>query len=592
MKNKEDIQIQRIKKSFLINFKDIIDGKIDENSDENEQVFYSRCISAMTLMHLTGIDYKSAGNYITDGFNDYGLDCIYIDDYSKKVILIQSKMNNDGIKAPSKSDMLKFVEGVEKILYLDFSGFNNKIQKMQRVLETAISDVDYSIEMVLSYTGSQKTSKECTDVILNFEKKINDGINEDNKLIKHKIFNKSKIYEMILETSKVKEIDVENFSIQNWGLMKDGEITTGYYGIVDASEIAELWNEHRIQLFEKNIRFFKGDSLVNSGIIEVLINEPNNFLYYNNGIKIVAKEVKRKLVKSGNREIGQFSLKDISIVNGAQTVGCIGQVYSINPNYLKNAKLFVTIISLENQGENYENRITKLSNTQNKIDSKDFIGLDPEQERIKKEFLAIGFEYIYKDGSYYYESKDRIYVDEITIAVGCYLDEVEYSTIIKRAIGSVYNDLTKKPYSLIFNSSISIEKILNIVKVYRICEEYIKNKSKNIIGDQKMILIHGNRFLLHMLFYKLKEEKIDLETEMPAEEKIYELIDYLLYVIEDASKEEFKYVYPANLFKNSTICTDIKNRICDNINSLYKNIVIITEKYEGNSMEQMNLFTV
>ena len=96
----EDLQIRRIEKKFDTLFKSYINGKIDSSDKEDQEVFYSRCISAITLMNLTGIDEKNIKQHITDGFNDYGIDCIYIDENSKKLILIQSKLINNGNSCP------------------------------------------------------------------------------------------------------------------------------------------------------------------------------------------------------------------------------------------------------------------------------------------------------------------------------------------------------------------------------------------------------------------------------------------------------------------------------------------------------------
>ena len=96
----------------------------------------------------------------------------------------------------------------------------------------------------------------------------------------------------------------------------------------------------------------------------------------------------------------------------------------------------------------------------------------------------------------------------------------------------------------------------------RICEECIKEQSKNQVKERKLILIHGNRFILHMLFHKLKMEKYNLEEGIPEEDYIKTVLDYLLDSIENATKDIFEETYPANVFKNNNKCIEIKKRIC------------------------------
>ena len=549
----EDLQIRRIEKKFDTLFKSYINGKIDSSDKEDQEVFYSRCISAITLMNLTGIDEKNIKQHITDGFNDYGIDCIYIDENSKKLILIQSKLINNGNSFPKKGDILKFLEGVEKLLDLDFNGFNEKIKAKQKNIEDAITDVEYKIEMIIAYTGIQKIAQEIMQPIFSFEDKVNGGV---SSLICHKVVDKSAIYNMVLNEFN-NEINIDNLILSDWGMIKDEEGANAYYGVMEADKIAELWTEYNVKLLAKNIRFFKGNSIVNEGI-----KEPLNFIYYNNGIKIVANKVERTLKNSYDRAVGQFSLKGASIVNGAQTAGCIGEMYTKVPEKVGKAKVFVQIISLENKDENYGNQITKLSNTQNRIDSKDFATLDVEQERIRKELALENIEYVYRDGNKSINISNGFNIDEAIIAMGCYNDDLEISTIVKRAIGSIYEDLNKYPYKAIFNDKLKVNLLWNNVQLMRICEEYIRDQTKIQEKEKKLILVHGNRFILHMLFYKLKKEEYNFEQNIPDKQYIKTLLDCLVESIDNETKDIFAEFYPANVFKNNNKCIEIKNRIC------------------------------
>ncbi len=580
----EDLYIRRIEKKFDTLFKEYIDGKIDSSDKEEQEVFYSRCISAITLMNLTGIDEKNIKQHITDGFNDYGIDCIYIDENSKKLFLIQSKLINNGNSCPKKGDILKFLEGIEKLLDLDFNGFNEKIKAKQKIIEDAITDVEYKIEMIIAYTGIQKIAQEIMQPILSFENKVNGGV---SSLICHKIVDKSAIYNMVLNEFN-NEINIDNLILSDWGMIKDEEGANAYYGVMEADKIAELWTEYNVKLLAKNIRFFKGDSIVNEGIKNILIKEPLNFIYYNNGIKIVANKVERTLKNSYDRSVGQFSLKGASIVNGAQTVGCIGEIYAKVPEKVGKAKVFVQIISLENKDENYGNQITKLSNTQNRIDSKDFATLDAEQERIRKELALENIEYAYRDGNKSINISNGFNIDEAIISMGCYDDNLEISTIVKRAIGSIYEDLNKYPYKAIFNDKLKVNLLWSSVQIMRICEEYIREQSKVQEKGRKLILIHGNRFILHMLFYKLKKEKYDLEQNIPDKKYIKTLLDYLVECIDNETKDIFAEFYPANVFKNNNKCIEIKRRICKSMGEEI-NYSIEDKAYTKETI-QLNLF--
>ena len=578
-----DIQVIRIQKKLEKLFNGIVNGKFDENSEEKVDVFYSRSISGLILMNLLGVDKNSINEFITDGFNDYGIDCIYRDENSKKLILIQSKLIKNGNSCPSKGEVLKFLEGIQKLLNLDFSNFNEKILKKKDIIEETISDVNYKIEMILGYTGTQKLADEIENSIISFENNINGGISD---LISHKIVDKTQIYKMALNDFN-SQIDIDNIELLNWGVISDGENANAYYGIVNASYIAELWKKYDIRLLAQNIRFFKGNSNVNNGIKNVLLTEPQNFVYYNNGIKIIANKIERKLKRSLDRNIGEFSLKGISIVNGAQTVGCIGDISEINPEKISMAKVFVQIISLENREENYGEQITKLSNTQNKIENKDFASLDEQQERIRKELALENIEYIYRDGNRETKYKDNFTIDDAIIAMGCYHKDVAISTIIKRAIGSIYDDLNKYPYKAIFNNKLDVNLLWKGVKTYRLCEEYIKEKIKKQASRKKLILVHGNRFILHML-YRILTDKYDYNNNDILESKlISDIIDSIVDIINNKSTEILGDTYIANVFKNNNKCIELEKKILEEWKIIERD-----DSYEYSYCEskQINLF--
>lgn len=81
------------------------------------------------------------------------------------------------------------------------------------------------------------------------------------------------------------------------------------------------------------------------------------------------------------------------MVNGAQTTGSIGAVYADMPDVVARAKVFIQMIDLADTEEEQATQITRFTNTQNRIDGKDFAALDPEQERIKNELSFSGIQY-------------------------------------------------------------------------------------------------------------------------------------------------------------------------------------------------------
>ena len=100
---------------------------------------------------------------------------------------------------------------------------------------------------------------------------------------------------------------------------------------------------------------------------------------------MLCRKITRTVAYSADRSTGLFVLEGVSLVNGAQTTGAIGMSYAEKPEIIEKAKVFIQMIDLGDAGEEQATQITKFTNTQNRIDSKDFAALDPVQERIKTE---------------------------------------------------------------------------------------------------------------------------------------------------------------------------------------------------------------
>ena len=264
------------------------------------------------------------------------------------------------------------------------------------------------------------------------------------------------------DSSTLEKISIDNFYLENYGTLKKENGATVYYGIVSAESIAKLKDKFGNQIFQKNIRYFKKNTDINNGIVNVLNEEPENFYLYNNGIKIIAEKIDKAPIGGSDRNIAILRLEGISIINGAQTTGCLYEVYKSTPEKIRDAKVQVQLISLTNLDSNMAEKITKLSNTQNKIENKDFAVQDPVQEQLKRDLAIDGIKYIYKQGEDDTELTDcTCNIDDAAIALGCSLPDVNITTTIKRAYGSIFDDLSKPPYKLIFNSGVSPERSSN-----------------------------------------------------------------------------------------------------------------------------------
>lgn len=561
------LSVQRIatqleKTYFPLISLDSIKAENDKLKEEEiENIRLTRSLAALATCIKANCAPETAVQAITDGYHDDGIDSIYIDKDENVIYIIQSKWINDGKSSISLGDTLKFIRGIKNLITLTLDDANDKIQAKGEEIAIALSDVEYRMEAVVIMTTVNGLSKECIQELENVKNTINDGgieiFSYTNILLKD-------IYQYLTTCVSNKDINIDNVPLLEWGIMEYNAHPQGYYGILSADVIAGWWEKYGLQLLNKNIRNFKGDTEVNKGMVNVLTKTPELFVFYNNGIKLIAKKVNKQLVNSSNRKIGNFTLESVSIVNGAQTYGSIGTACSENREIASKANVFVEIISLEGLEEGIDQRITKLSNTQNRIENKDFVAMDPLQEKIRRELLLDSIEYIYKTGAEKPVFEKNCTLDDVTIAVGCYLDDVGIAANMKKAFGSTFDAIDKSPYIDIFNSNLTNFLIWNCVLIYRKFDSVLcKFQEKG--RDNRLIAVHGNRFILHSIFriYKnhnnfsdkyINEEDIDLKQ---MEHYICQLINQISIIKE----ELFPDSYAANLFKNAKRCRDIEEKI-------------------------------
>lgn len=537
-------------------FKDKTDLSDTTNPDEKENKFYTRSLAALAVVMQCGIEYDVAVQSVTDGYHDMGIDAVYNDTTQKKLILVQSKWRKDGNGSVSQEEASTFAEGVKRLLNFDFDGCNAKLAAKQQEITAAIRDMDYQIEMIFCHTGTQDMNDYALrpfDALLG---QVNE--NDSTDLL---VFVETKlqdIYEYLANGQNSNSIVLDDVLLTNWGSVESP--LKAYYGTIPVTAIGAWYNQYGNRLFAKNIRYYKGSTEVNQGINDVLKTQPDKFFYYNNGIKILCQKITKKAAYSTSREIGLFALEGVSLVNGAQTTGVIGAVCAEDPEAVASARIFVQMIDLGDSEDTQATQITKLSNTQNRIDGKDFVSLDPQQDRLRMELSLAGVQYLYKSGSKIDDPEHQISLDEAIIAQACALSDLSIVALTKRNIGALTESIDKTPYKLLFNGSTNSFSLHNGVQVLRAVDYCIKQNESNSTGRKRLVLVHGNRFLLHLILGQIKSNA-GFDTQYLTSKRISDLVNNIFQEYWDkvfnAMEAKYPEAYPAHIFKNVGRLKDI-----------------------------------
>ena len=271
------------------------------------------------------------------------------------------------------------------------------ITKMERTIEDFCKDPkkipSESCREILSDSNLDKSNKkQCTYYVVHTGT-VDDflGSRDNEKVLTIKAL--EVIHKNITDYVDNDSLEVGSYVEYGYPYDSNGALVCSINGF----DLAQLCNTYyntergRNILFGSNLR----ESLITikskpfRSMENTILNCPENFWYYNNGITIIAKNIKK------NESI--VSLEGFSIVNGAQTTSALGL-------FLKEAKKCgedekkerieklkkVNVLSriLKVPDEKMRQDIAIFNNTQNPITSRDMVANRPEQRHLNEWLLS------------------------------------------------------------------------------------------------------------------------------------------------------------------------------------------------------------
>ncbi|WP_295899529.1 AIPR family protein [uncultured Vibrio sp.] len=317
----------------------------------------------------------------------------------------------------------------------------------------------------------------------------------------------SKSYIARLTSSEIVRITCNDSSLREKFHIEEDEVS---------SELSDVNLDFGV-LFD-NVRGFVQKSKYNGNIAKTLKSQPSKFFMYNNGITIVAKNIKSQSV-NGQSQL-KLSIKDFQVLNGGQTVRTIHNFNQENErniiDYLCKSEVLVRIfMSDDDEGE--INKIAEYTNSQNTIAASDLKALNQKQIQIEKYLKEKGVNYVRKSGDLGRVDENYEYsIGMVKFAQILYAMQgnPEKSTNSKQSIfGKLYDD--------IFSSeNFDIEDSYKIVEdYYNIREEYQRKDYKSIDIKHYYIMYLNEEFpnistqdKMGMLERHIAHYKVDKET--------------------------------------------------------------------------------
>lgn len=171
-------------------------------------------------------------------------------------------------------------------------------------------------------------------------------------------------------------IDLKEFSDHGIPCLQAGsnDEYTAYLCTIPGTILAHLYNKYGGRLLEGNVRsFLSAKGKINKGIRNTILNEPNMFFAYNNGIAATAYDVQ---IEYG--EICPYitQITSLQIVNGGQTTASLAAAIVNDKDRANDLRdiyvpMKLSVVTPEKAMELIPN-IAKYANKQNKVSDADF----------------------------------------------------------------------------------------------------------------------------------------------------------------------------------------------------------------------------
>lgn len=186
-----------------------------------------------------------------------------------------------------------------------------------------------------------------------------------------------------------------------------------YLIVMPAQILAALYGKFGGRLLEQNVRsFLQARGKVNQGIRATILNEPQMFFAYNNGITATAQEV---VVETGEGGLQITRIRDLQIVNGGQTTASLFHTLRRDKAPLKDIFVQMKLSVIDStESETVVPRISEYANTQNRVNAADFFSNHPfhiRMEELSRRLWAPAQQGAQRETRWFYERARGQYAD-------------------------------------------------------------------------------------------------------------------------------------------------------------------------------------
>lgn len=377
----------------------------EENGESQEQSFTRICLDILTQANETdnavvAYDERALGTKNQHKINGYAVSesCDTVD------LFISIYEPSDSLQVIDKQNIDRACTRISNFFSKSFdSHYDNELSETSPIFE-------FAHQLACSAEIRDRLIRVNAFVLTNFRYKGEVPLPKEilGKKIFFNIIDIDKLYSVSAQSRLPIELNLNEYNIEPrcMKIPTGAECYEGYLTYLPGKFLASLYEQYGFKILEQNIRsFLQFRGGINKGIRDTVLNKPQMFFAYNNGISATADRIELDETKSTIVSIG-----NLQIVNGGQTTATLFHSMKDAKENIEKVLVPVKISVINSPDDSYEivKSISKYANTQNKINDADLSANDPifvEIEKISRYMLT---PMTLDSGHQYYWFFDRI----------------------------------------------------------------------------------------------------------------------------------------------------------------------------------------
>ncbi|MFG2616319.1 AIPR family protein [Streptomyces sp. NPDC048507] len=530
--------------------------------EQRERIFRSRALAARAARLLADIDSAEAADCVIDGRDDRGIDALVFSREAPEIWLVQAKWHDRGRAGLATTDILKLLDGLNRLTELQYDKFNLRFQRLADRLDTVLASPHCKIHLVVAVAGDGRLAPDVSALLTS----AMGAYNTIAEVVDVRVLDITDFHSAILSDTAPPPIELSLTLTGGFHLGTLPHVT--YTGMASALEPADWHAQFGARLYEHNIRRHLGPTPVNHAISTTLAEDPQSFGYLNNGITVLCDSVSASPFISGRRP-ARLVLHNARVVNGAQTITSIAHAHQNHPDAVARANVLVRVICVSGADEGLAARITSAGHAQNRVESRDFIALDAQQALIRADFLvSLGKEYVSRRGALAPVGDAGCTVVEAATALACADPDPALVARLRGDSSSLWDPAPDGAYARLFEPRPPARTIWHAVRLVRTVNESLHALAPTLEGRAAAICDRGSLLVAHLVFRAVGPH--DTDEPEAALARVPELTRRVLSLLDTVVRAQFGHqTFLNRVFASPERCRDLAATVLQALPALH-----------------------